>query len=52
MNLLNIANELNYWFSEIYSRIAEASHVPNGIHEHTTSLCSSCYLHLRKKYYI
>ena len=36
---LNIANEFNNYFSEIGSRMAEKIPPPNGMREHTTTLC-------------
>ena len=42
---LNIANEFNNYFSEIGSRMAEKIPPPNGMPEHTTTLCSSFCLY-------
>ena len=41
---LNIANEFNNYFSEIGSRMAEKI-PPNGMPDHTTTLCSSFCLY-------
>ena len=52
---LHIANEFNNYFSEIGSRMAEKIPAPNGMPEHTATLCSSFYLYEmseRKKWYV
>ena len=42
---LNISNEFNNYFSENGSRMAEKIPAPNGMPEHTATLCSSFYLY-------
>ena len=42
---LNIADEFNNYFCEIGSRLAEKIPAPNGMPEHTATLCSSFYLY-------
>ena len=44
-DLLNFANEFNNYFSEIGSRMVEKIPAPNGMPEHTATLCSSFYLY-------